>query len=118
MCDPSKRQDGLEYYLVESALGAGWYNQYPLQPLRCMKTSEFGAERSLVGQYVSCGFFWVFLGSRLILLLTEVRQAVFGSAKVLLYLLQLCLGDARARSLPALVKVPLTCLRKGLDLCH
>lgn len=42
----------------------------------------------------------MFLGSRLILLLTEVWQAVFGSAKVLLYLLQLCLGDARARSLP------------------
>lgn len=42
----------------------------------------------------------MFLGSRLILLLTEVRQAVLGSAKVLLYLLQLCLSDARAQSLP------------------
>lgn len=40
--------------------------------------SEFGAEHALVGAYVSWGFFWVFLGPRFLLLLTEVQQAVLG----------------------------------------
>ena len=40
------------------------------------------------------------LGPRFILLLTEVQQTAFGSAKVLFYLLQLCLSNARAQPLP------------------
>lgn len=40
------------------------------------------------------------LGPRFILQLTEVQQITFGSAKVLFYLLQLCLGNAHVWLLP------------------
>lgn len=58
-----------------------WWNQLwvPIAtPLVYENHSEFGAEHALVGAHVSWGCFWVFLGPRFIILLSEVQQAVLG----------------------------------------
>lgn len=55
-----------------------WWNQLwvPIAtPLVYENHSEFGAEHALVGAHVSWGCFWVFLGPRFIILLSEVQQA-------------------------------------------
>lgn len=79
MSDPFKRQDGLECYLVESALCAGWYNQYPLQPLCCMKIRPNLGLNMVLWEHMSAEDFsvcsWPF--RRFILLFTEVQQAGF-----------------------------------------